>query len=612
MSEARAQVFSSISSALRPPEDISYAEWAEKNFRLSGNSAAKGKFRPWKFQKGILDAIGDPEYSQVSILKSTRTGYTISLMAALGATAVNDPCPMILVMPTEDDASEIVVDELDPSFDASPALRGLMNTGKADGKNTSMKRTLLGGASIKILNAAAPRKLRRHTAKIVYCDEIDGMKITKEGNPITIARERFNSYPDGKLVVGSTPVDDTSSLIMIEYEGSDQRIFKVPCLSCNEKFELQWEQLDWEPGKPETAMIYCPFCEEGLEERFKSEMLDNGDWFITKPEVKGHAGFRMNALMSKFAKVSWGSLAHKYEEAQRAPGDQKMKAFWNLSLGRTWNNATIQVKDSDLDERLERFGLKYDISTGLWAADIPEEVAYITVGCDVQDNRIEATILGWSETSIYLLGHHIVYGNVRLKKTWDDLDGTLMLMEWDHPLGGRIGVESGFVDSSDGDHTQYVYDYAESSQANKVFASKGRAGAHKIIQISQAKRANRTAPLFLIAVDTTRGDVLSSLKAEPFSQNAMRLSDTLSEEYRRQLVSMRKITKLNTEGTPVNAFENVGNRRREALDSCGYGIAASKLVQPFDFAKRYEELKGNVPNEKSLKDLVSNIHKRGK
>lgn len=597
-------LFDGLARSLRPPEKLSYSEWATKHFRLGGNSAAVGRFRPWKFQRGILDAIGDPLLERVDIIKSARTGYTVSLVAALGATAINDPCPMILLMPTDDDARGIAVDEIDPGFRDSPELKKIMNIGRFDGRNTLTQRSLLGGGSLKILSAMAPRNLRRHTAKIIYCDEVDGMRITKEGDPIKIAEKRTISYPDRKIVCGSTPVDDVTSIIEKRYNKSDMRVFEIPCVHCHTPFELLWEHLDWEATKPETVKCYCPHCDEAIDERFKPEMVEAGEWRATAPHIKGWAGFRLNALISMFSNVSWVKLVEEYILAE-AGGDADMQVFHNTNLGKTWSRSITYVNEHHLQAKVEDFGIAWDVHEQKWREDIPTEVGYITIGVDCQDNRLECTFVGWSDTQKYILGHHIIYGSVFLKSTWDELD-TLLLTEWKHPLGGRLGIEAGFVDSSDGDHTQYVYDFCEHLQGQKIFSSKGRKGPHHVIEASKTRRRHRTAPLYLLATDTLRTEVLVSIALEKDDRTATRFSNTLETEFFVQITCDRRSIKYK-DGVAEIIFERIGNRRAEARDCTAYAFAAKYLCR-FNFMVRFEELKGNPVPGQSLKEIVKKLH----
>jgi phage terminase large subunit GpA-like protein len=229
----RTDIALEVLAALKPAPKVTLSEWAEANFVLaSGSSARPGRFRLWPFQREILDVIGDAVTERVVIQKSVRVGLTKSLVAAIYATAATDPCACILLVPTDDDARGISTDEIEPAFEQSPALHGLLGTGKSDGRNTLTVKTLAGGGSLKILAARSPRNLRRHDAKKLFIDEADGMEVTSEGDPIALAERRTMAHLDRKIVIGSTPTTEAASVIHRAYLGSDQRIYEIPCAHC--------------------------------------------------------------------------------------------------------------------------------------------------------------------------------------------------------------------------------------------------------------------------------------------------------------------------------------------------------------------------------------------
>jgi phage terminase large subunit GpA-like protein len=60
-------------------------EWIERELRLpEGVSALPGPLRLWPYQRGIADAISDPEIERVTVVKLTRVGYTTLLTGAIG------------------------------------------------------------------------------------------------------------------------------------------------------------------------------------------------------------------------------------------------------------------------------------------------------------------------------------------------------------------------------------------------------------------------------------------------------------------------------------------------------------------------------------------------
>lgn len=602
MGEATDRLFAEVAKSLRPPPQLTYSGWAEEHFRLPTSSASPGRFRPWKFQREPLDTIGDPTIERVSIIKSARTGFTVSLVAGIAAIAANDPAPIILLMPTDDDARGIAVDEIDPAFRDTPVLRGLMPVGRYDGRNTLTHRVLLGGGSLKILSARAPRNLRRHTAKILYCDEVDGMEITSEGDPIKLAEKRTTSFPDRKIVMGSTPTNENTSIIKKRYEESDKRIFEIPCVHCGTFFELLWDHLKWTRGDYESVVAVCPHCKGEIEERYKPQMVEAGEWRATAPEVKGHAGFRINALVSQFSNASWVKLVEEYEKADKN-GAEDMQVFVNTVLGQPWSVAVDYVDENQLLSRRENFGIAWDHDKSEWRQDIPEDVAYITAGVDVQPDRLEKVLLGWSLKHRYILGHHVIRGNVLDQTTWDELDAVLSTT-WKHPLGADIGITAACVDS--GYMTQRVYDFCEPRQGRRIVPIKGDDGPRPILKASGARRRNRTDTLYIAGVDQLKTDIMITLPKEPAEKSSFRFSNDLDEEFFVQLTSEKREVQLK-QGRPTVVFVPVPNRRSEGLDCTVYAIAAKQLCR-FEFGKRYEELKRRQIVSSSLRDSVARLH----
>jgi hypothetical protein len=119
------------------------SEWIEKEIRLpKGTSALPGPVRLWSFQKEIADAISDPLVERVSVVKCVRVGYTSLVVAAIGSFVANEPCPVLALLPTEADARDFAVSDLEPTFGASPILRGSLSfdTGEGIDRNTLLSR----------------------------------------------------------------------------------------------------------------------------------------------------------------------------------------------------------------------------------------------------------------------------------------------------------------------------------------------------------------------------------------------------------------------------------------------------------------------------------------
>ena len=214
-----------------------------------------------------------------------------------------------------------------------------------------------------------------------------------------LAEKRTLAHPDRKIVRGSTPTDELSSSISRAYQESDQRVFEVPCPHCGSFFEMMWEHIVWPADDPDKAACACPHCNELIEERYKTSMVAAGaerGWRRMRPDVIGHAGFRLNTLISPLANARWSKLVEEFLRAKRA-GPAEMQVFVNTMLGRVWKQTIDESSRKALAARVEDFGLKD-------APPFSRRSLAITAGVDTQPDRFEITIWGWNETQAFALG----------------------------------------------------------------------------------------------------------------------------------------------------------------------------------------------------------------
>ncbi len=590
----------------RPPPKLSLSEWAEKNFVLAeGSSARPGRFRLWPYQREMLDAIGDPEIERVSVIKSARIGYTKGLMAAIAATVATDPCALILLVPTDDDARGYAVDEIEPAFEQSPALQGLINTGRVDGRNTLTMKSFIGG-SLKILSARSPRNLRRHDAKKLFVDEEDGMEITQEGDPITLAEKRTMAHADRKIVRGSTPTDEIGSSITRAYSQSDQRVFEVPCPHCGVLFELMWPHIVWEKGFPETACAVCPHCEQTIEERFKTQMVADGHWRATRPDIKGHAGFRINTLVSLLANARWPKLIEEFERARKS-GPSEMQVFVNTVLGQVWKTSLDELDEGKLRGRVEDFGI-------IGGADrFPRDVLLVLAGVDTQDDRFEVCLWGFNETESFFLAHHVVWGDPADSVTQAELD-TLLKTTWPHPNGWTIGIEGAAVDSQ-GHKTQAVYDFCAPRLARKIFPIISRIGPRKMWMPSKSKTPKDKIRLFIVGHDETKTRVLERLAIPLVDEQGapsigrMRFSSDLPEETFEQLTAEKRVVRYVKNRAVVEFRPKKPGMRNEALDCTCYAFAIRQGMK-INFAERRSRRAVATTPRLSFADIGQMLNKK--
>ncbi|MGA0545638.1 phage terminase large subunit family protein [Brevundimonas sp. VNH65] len=550
-----AQIRRDALAMLRPPPKIATADWIEENFYLPmGASALPGRMRLWAYQRGICDALDDPSIRRITLFKSARIGYSALMQGVLASWVWNTPVPIMVVLPTSADARTYAV-SLEETVKASPSLRGSFFDDASDDRSTMYDRRFPGGF-LKFVGAASPRNLRSHTVQNLILDEVDGYEATAEGDPVALAIERTRTFPTRKILMGSTPIFDTGP-ISRTFEQSDKRIWEVPCPSCGEFSEIRWGDIRWENRDPATTYWRCPNNGCVVTEEAQPGMVARGRWRATAPEVKGHAGFRINALASPHEAHRWSVLVAEFLEAKKTP--ETLQVFTNTTLGEVWRTNGEEVDEDALAARREPFSL----------TTLPPDVLFLTAGVDVQNDRLEVVILGHGRTALYALDHRVFHGPFDGDVVWQDLD-SLLRMTWSHPLGGSIRIDAAAVDSGSGLHSAAVHAFTGPRFGRRIVAIKGEDG-FKRPPIVRSKGSG--PPLWLVGVDTVKSRLFDRL-VEPES---LRFSESLEPVFFEQLVSERRTLRY-PRGQPVVGFERIKGKRAETLDCMTYALAVRDLI----------------------------------
>lgn len=568
MTESLASVRAVAMRALIPPPRRLMSEWIEQEIRLPQTvSATPGKVRLWPYQRKIADSIGDPTTPRVTVQKCVRVGYSTMLASAIGSYVGNDPAPIMLLMPTESDCRDVVVSDLEPIFENSPTLRGLLSADADEaGRNTLMSRRFAGG-SLKVVAAKSPRNLRRHNVRVLLIDESDAMESGAEGSPVALAEKRTLSFGNRKIVIGSTPIFEATSHVCRAYLESDQRVYEIPCPECGGLTEIMWQHIEWEPDKPETAAFRCPHCQELISERHKPAMVAAGGWRVTRPEVVGHHGYRLNALVSVLPNASWGQLATEFLQAKRSP--DRLQSFVNTILGQPWREAAEELDDDELASRVEPFSL----------TAMPAAVLLVTVGVDVQRDRLEIVFLGHGRDEFFVLSNAVIWGDPAEDSVWFELD-EMLKSSWQHPNGGTLRVDAAAIDAGDGEMMDRVMAFCRPRFGKRMVAIKGAAGNRPLIVASQAKGSK----LFIVGVDGAKGQISNRLARG----RSIRFSETLERRYFEELASERLVVRY-VKGAPTRRWERIPGRHAECLDATVYSWAVRGLLT-LNLDRRAEEL----------------------
>lgn len=599
-SNAAEAIFDDLWSVWAPPPRLSLSEWADEHAVLSAENAAEpGRWRTIPYQRGILDAMSDPEIEQVWIMKSARVGYTKCCCHAIAYHIHYDPCPIMVVQPTVEDAEGFSKEEIAPMLRDTPALRDIVPESKAkDGQNTILQKLFPGG-SLTLVGANSPRGFRRVSRRVVIFDEVDGYPPSagSEGDQIKLGIRRTEYYWNRKIIGGSTPTIAGHSRIERMFLRGDRRRYYVPCPHCDHKDILVFSEnradhghfMRWEEGKPETAHFVCRACGGMIEHHHKRWMIEEADrrqregepgigWVAEAP-FRGIASFHVWAGYSYSPNATWAHIAAEFEEAN-ATGPTELQTFVNTVLGEVWHDRGEAPDWERLFERRESFPI----------GRVPEGGLLLVAGVDVQGgeaSRIECEVVAYGRgKESWSIEYHVFPGDVSVvgEGAWRDLE-TLLDKTYVHASGAKMRIAMMAVDA--GFNSQVVYDWCRRHPSDRVMAVRGVASAKVLLgspsQVdvtSGGKKIRRGALVWPVGVNIAKSELYGWLRlkrpadGEPFPPGYCHFPE-YDERYFKGLASEHLVPVKKRTGHIVPQWEVIPGRRNEPLDCRNYARAAA-------------------------------------
>lgn len=576
-----AALFDARRSDWRPPPRLSLSEWADANFYLSAESAAEpGRWKTLPYQRGILDSITDPAVERVTLMKSARVGYTKCINAAIGYYMHQDPCPILVVQPTVEDAQGYSKEEIAPMLRDVEVLARIIKEPTAKISDQTILAKAFPGGTLTMVGANSGRGFRRVSRRIVIFDEVDGYPPSagSEGDQIQLGIRRSEYYWNRKIIAGSTPLVAGASRIEEMFETGDQRRYHVPCPHCGHLDILVFHEgerghfMQWPEDKPDEAHFVCRKNGCIIEDHQKRPMIGAGQW-IADAEFRGHASFHIWAAYSYSPNASWGQLATEFLAAKRG-GPEKLKTFVNTALGETWHERGEAPDWERIYQRREPYPI----------GSVPAGVRFLTAGVDVQKDRFVYEVVGWSETKeSWSIDAGVIPGDTSAEASWTKLDELLMRT---YPTGeGReFSIATLAIDS--GYNTQQVYNWARRHPMSRVIACKGSATARTLIGApspvdvtSRGKKHQRGYKVWPVGVAIAKAELYGWLRLplvageEPppgfchFPEHG--------EEFFRQLTAEHLVTTRKRNGFTVLEWHVLPNRENHWLDARVYARAAA-------------------------------------
>ena len=576
-------------NAWRPPKRLTLSQWADEFAYLSAESSAQeGRWRTLSYQRGIMDAMTDPAIERVVVKKSARVGYSKMLNHLIGYHIHQDPCSIMLVQPTIDDAEGYSKEEIAPMIRDTKVLRGLVSESKSkDSNNTILSKSFPGGV-LAMVGANSPRGFRRVSRRVVLFDEISGYPPSAgaEGDQIKLGIRRSEYFWNRKIVMGSTPTIEGVCRVSREFGGTDQRHYFVPCPHCDGFQFLKWENLQWPNRQPLKAGYVCEHCGCFIEHAQKYGMLEAGEWRPTAEGAPGVAGFHVWAAYSYSPNASWGQLATEWEDAQGNP--EALKTFVNTVQGETWKEKGERASDTVLSLRAKDDDYEAD--------PLPDGVVLLTAGTDTQADRLETEIVGWGAgEESWSVDYIVTRGDPNSDDVWRLHDLNVLNRIFTRPDGVQLRVARCCVDTG-GNATASVYEQVKARLIGGVLmGTKGMGGEGRPIIGAPSHSNLGKIPLYPIGTFTGKDQVYGRLKVEqpgpgychfPARYASERFTQETGVQFFKGITAEEVRQKVDARGFPVREWVKV-YPRNEPLDCrvlataafASLGIRIDDLVQ---------------------------------
>lgn len=561
--------------------------------------------------RGPMLAITDPEVRRVTVMGPTQLMKSSLLENTFGYFAHQDPSPILLAQPTVELAEAFGRERIDNMIRDCSCLSEIVREKKSrDGANTLSFKAFPGG-HLALVGVNSPSKLASRPIKVALMDEVDKYPESAgdEGDVPSLIGERVATFFDHKLIQVCSPTIEGDSRIDNEYHKGDRRIYKVPCPHCRHAEEMQWKNVDWPEGDPESAQYQCGECKKPWTESQRIAAISKGFWFAQAP-FKGHASFRCSKLVSPWETIA--QLARKWVDAQGKP--EQLKVFINTQLAQTWSQKGEAPDHQRLYERRELYKLN----------TLEPGIVFLVCGVDVQKDRIEYEVVGYGrDKQSWSVDYRVLMGDTSSEKNavWNELDKVLN-ETWKTQDKRELQIRMLAVDSSA--YTQTVYNWVRSKSADRVRAIKGFDNIQTIFGTPRQADVNRDGAkvrrgvkLWPVGVSVLKSELYGWLKADkpedgkPYPPGYCHFPEYDMEHFKR--LCSEQLMKRTVNGRAHYRWEILKDRRNEQLDCRVYARAAASMFGLDRFSENdFEILEGKfeVPGQKEAEQKVQATSER--
>lgn len=552
---------------LKPPEDITVSEWADKYRILDAKTSALPG--PWRteqtpYLKGIMDEFNNYETEEIVYIKPTQVGGTECLQNMAGYIIQQDPAPTMIVYPTDKLAESISENRLQPMIKAAPTLK------KRFLENESSKLELqFDGMYLTLAGSNSPSSLASKAIRFLFLDEVDKYPgaSKKEADPISLARERTKTFHNRKIFITSTPTLKTGHIWKAKEDADIEKHFFVPCPHCGEYIEFKWKQVHFpkEEGmsladRAEFASYVCQECGCVITDQDKPDMLRLGEWRTVKQNTKfvRKVAFWMNTLYSPFVRFS--EVVKEFLKSKDDP--EQLQNFVNSWLAEPWEDTKLKTNADLVMER----------QTEYEELVVPDWAKMLTGGVDVQENCLYWTIRAWGS---YLTSQNIAHGQAF---SFQEVE-RVMNLEYQMPDGTPMVVALALIDS--GYNADLVYDFCVS---NSDWALPSKGSSNPMLSHYKMSTVNKTDSrafgMNLVLVDTGKyKDMIAGRMKKKNGSGSWMVYAGCDREYAEQVTAEHKVNVKMGNGKVKQEWQlKTSHADNHYLDCEVYALAAADAL----------------------------------
>lgn len=514
----------------------------------------------------------DPHYEAGIFITGTQSGKTDTYLDVIGWRLDSRPRPILYVGPSKDFVTEQFEPRLMALFDQSRRLR----TRVARGKRNKKFKKIVNGVSVRMAWAGSAASLASDQAGDVLVDEYSKMFRTrqKSGDPFVLAKARADTYADRKIAATSTPEDGTvttekdaasglefwakakpenlSCATWARWQTGTRHHFAWCCPHCSDWFIPRFKDLRWPADATageilRSTFLCCPVNGCVIEESEKEAMNAGGRMvapgeFIRPdgtiggdPEDTTTISWWVSGLASPF--MTWGERVKEILDARASGNESAEKAAIN-KVGELWSpKPAIAVSEDDL---------RANIQSGFKIGMVPPAVIVVTIGADVQKNRIVYVVRGWgAQARSWLLDRGEIFGLTSQTEVWSRFSVFLQRTYGGLPPAVCM-IDSGFrPDKKEAGDYHRVYDFCR-REFGLVHPTKGQARqsvpiVKKPIEVTaEGNKAKFGIELFHVHTDHFKREWFSRLFRPIGDPGSVVFPEDVSsgdDDYLRQIVS---------------------------------------------------------------------------